>query len=113
MAMDRTGTGGARTFGTLGQRVAVAASLWVAASLVVAFGTLWWQAQQVGGLAGFNFGLLLPAAAFALVSAGLRALRWHGFLAAVGARPSLLTSIHAQLIGFSLTMTPGKVGEVY
>jgi glycosyltransferase 2 family protein len=103
----------ARTYGTLGQRVALAASLWVAASLAVAFATLWWQAQQVGGLAGFNLVLLYPAAAFALISAALRALRWHGFLAAVGARPSLLTSIHAQLIGFSLTMTPGKVGEVY
>jgi uncharacterized protein (TIRG00374 family) len=102
-----------RTNGALGQRVALAASLWVSASLLLALGTLWWQARQAGGLPGFNPALLLPAFGFALTSAGLRALRWHLFLGAVGARPSLLTSIHAQLIGFSLTMTPGKVGEVY
>ena len=36
-------------FGTIGQRVALAASLWVAASLTLAAGTFWWQAVQVGG----------------------------------------------------------------
>jgi len=106
-------SGAARTYGTLGQRFAVAASLWVTASLVLALGTIWWQARQVGGLSGLNLPLLLPAAAFALISATLRAIRWHTFLAAVGARPSMITSVHAQLIGFSLTMTPGKVGELY
>ncbi len=105
--------GSTRIYGSLGQRVALAASLWVAASLALAVGTLWWQAGQVGGLSGLNPVFLLPAAGFALVSAGLRAFRWHSFLQAAGARTSLKTSIHAQLIGFSLTMTPGKVGEVY
>lgn len=103
----------ARFRGALGQRVAVAASLWVGASLAVAAVTFWWQAAQVGGLAGFSIPLLVPALGFASVSFGLRILRWHFFLGAAGAHPALSTSIETQLIGFSLTMTPGKVGEVY
>jgi uncharacterized membrane protein YbhN (UPF0104 family) len=103
----------ARLGGSLGQRVVLAASLWVAASLALAVATFWWQATQVGGLESFRWPLLLPAAGFAAVSFGLRTLRWHSLLAAAGARPPLLTSLRTQLIGFSLTMTPGKVGEIY
>jgi len=100
-------------FGSLGQRMALAATLWVAASLALAGGTFWWQAVQVGGMGSFNLPLLLPALCFAALSFGLRTLRWHFFLATVGARPPLLTSLRTQLVGFSLTMTPGKVGELY
>ena len=39
--------------------------------------------------------------------------RWRGFLLAAGARPSLLLSFRTELVGFALTLTPGKVGEVY
>jgi glycosyltransferase 2 family protein len=105
-----------RLTATIGQRMIVVACLWVAASLALAIGTFWWywvQASHDGGLASFRWPLLLPAAAFATTSFGLRTLRWHGFLAAAGAHPRFLTSLRAQLIGFSLTMTPGKVGEVY
>ncbi len=106
----------ARLTATIGQRMIIVASLWVAASLVLAIGTFWWywlQASQDGGLASFRWLLLLPAAGFATTSFALRTLRWHGFLAAAGAHPPFLTSLRTQLIGFSLTMTPGKVGEVY
>jgi uncharacterized membrane protein YbhN (UPF0104 family) len=99
--------------GSFGQRVVLAASLWVAASLALAVATFWWQATQIGGLGSFRWPFLLPAVGFAAVSFGLRTLRWHSLLAAAGARPSLLTGLRTQLIGFSLTMTPGKVGEVY
>lgn len=100
-------------FGTLGQRVALGASLWVAAGLAIAVGAVWWQFAHGGGLDGVNTVLLLPALAFASVSFGLRTLRWHFFLGIVGATPPLLTSLRTQLIGFSLTVTPGKVGELY
>src|SRR3954452_22398865 len=73
----------ARLYGSLSQRVAIAASLWVAASLALAIGTFWWQLRQAGGIAGLNLSLLVPAACFALISAGLRAIRWHSFLEAV------------------------------
>jgi uncharacterized protein (TIRG00374 family) len=103
----------ARLNGSIGQRVIFAASLWVAASLALALATFWWQATQIGGLDSFGWPLLVPAMAFAAVSFGLRTLRWHSLLAAAGAHPPLLTSLRTQLIGFSLTMTPGKVGEIY
>src|SRR5262245_39632133 len=97
----------AARLGTVGQRVAIAASVWVSASLALAVGTFWWQAVQVGGLASFNLPLLVPALGFAALSFGLRTLRWHFFLGAAGAHPPLLTSLRTQLVGFSLTMTPG------
>jgi glycosyltransferase 2 family protein len=99
--------------GSLSQRVALVAAIWVAGSLAVAFTTLWWQASQIGGLARIQGGYLVAALLSAVVSFGLRTLRWHLFLAAVGAHPPLLTSLRTQLSGFSLAMTPGKVGEVY
>jgi hypothetical protein len=75
------------------QGVAVAASLWVGASLALALTTFWWQAAQVGGLAGFNVILLLPALGFAAISFGLRTLRWHFFLVAAGVRLPLSVSL--------------------
>ena len=103
----------ARAGGSLGQRVALAASVWVGVSLALAFATFWMQATHVGGLRSFDLPLLVPAIGFAVMSFTLRILRWHFFLGSAGAHPSLLTSARTQLIGFSLTMTPGKVGEVY
>lgn len=93
--------------------VVLAGSLWVGASLALAFTTFWWQATQGGGLAAMALPLLVPALGFAGISFGLRALRWHFFLAAAGAQPPFWTSLKTQLIGFSLTMTPGKIGEIY
>jgi uncharacterized protein (TIRG00374 family) len=99
--------------GSLSQRVALAAALWVAASLALVGITFWYQASQLGGLAQFEPLILLPALAFAAVSFGLRTLRWHTFLQVAGAHPPFITSFLTQLVGFSLTMTPGKVGELY
>ncbi len=99
--------------GSVSQRVALAAALWVAASLALVAGTFWWQASQIHGLAQFDPVLLVPALGFGAASFGLRTLRWHAFLRMAGASPPFLTSLRTQLIGFSLTMTPGKVGELY
>ena len=99
--------------GNLSQRVALAAALWVAASLVLVAITFWWQASQLGGLAEFIPWFLAPAFGFAVASFVLRALRWHIFVRQTGADPPLLTSLRTQIVGFSLTMTPGKLGELY
>jgi glycosyltransferase 2 family protein len=99
--------------GTLSQRVALAAALWVAASLVLVVATFWLQASHLGGLATFHPLFMVPALAFAAASFLLRTLRWHIFLRSAGAFPPFLTSFRTQLVGFSLTMTPGKVGELY
>ncbi len=98
---------------SIGQRVGLVAGLWAAAGLVLALGTLSWQAAQTGELLELRPAYLAPALLLAAASFGLRTLRWHGFLLAVGARPSLLTSLRTELVGFALTLTPGKVGEVY
>lgn len=98
---------------SLGQRVGLVAALWVAGGLLLAVSALAWQASQMGGLPLIHAPLLAPALGFATVSFVLRAFRWHVFLHAVGARPPFRTSLRTQLIGFSLTMTPGKVGELY
>ncbi len=103
----------ARLGRTPAQRVARAACLWVGASLALAAATFWWQVVHEGGMAHFEVSLLTLAMGFAAISFGLRTLRWHFFVRAAGARPRLRTSLRTQLIGFSLTMTPGKVGELY
>ena len=51
--------------------VAVAAGVWVGASLVAALATIWWQATQSGGFPDINGLLLAPALGFATVSFGL------------------------------------------
>lgn len=99
--------------GSIGQRVGLIAGLWAASGLVLALGALSWQAGQTGELPELQPLYLLPAVTFAACSMGLRTLRWRGFLFAAGARPSLLTSLRTELVGFALTLTPGKVGEVY
>jgi uncharacterized protein (TIRG00374 family) len=93
--------------------VALAAIVWVGVSLALAVVTFWMQATHVGGLQSFDLPLLAPAIGFAVTSFALRILRWHFFLGATGAHPSILTSARTQFVGFSLTMTPGKVGEAY
>jgi len=72
-----------------------------------------WQTHQLGGYARVDAGRLLPALGFASVSFALRIARFHFFLHGVGARPTLVSSACAQLAGFSLSVTPGKVGELY
>lgn len=104
---------GARLAGTPAQRVALAASLWVGVSVVLAGATFWWQVAHEGAIAQFDIALLIIALGLATTSFGLRTLRWHFFVRAAGARPPLTTSLRTQLVGFSLTMTPGKVGELY
>jgi uncharacterized protein (TIRG00374 family) len=103
----------ARLGGTTAQRIALAGAVWVGASLALVAATFWWQAAQEGGLGPIDGALLVPAMAFAAMSFGLRTLRWHFFVRAAGARPGWWTSLRSQLVGFSLTMTPGKIGELY
>lgn len=98
---------------SVGQRVGLAGALWVAAGLVLVAGAFGWQAAETGGAPRLDLPLLLPALALASGSFGLRALRWHLFLGAAGARLPFWTSLRTQLVGFSLTMTPGKIGELY
>lgn len=103
----------ARLPATLGQRVGLVAGLWALGGLLLAAGGLLWQVFQTGRPPTIQIAFLLPALVFSGASFGLRAARWHLFLRAAGVRPPILTSLRTQFIGFALTLTPGKVGEVY
>src|SRR4051812_21711126 len=99
--------------GNVSQRVALAGALWLAMGLGLVAVTFWWRVSQVGPPAEFYPSFLLPGLLFAVASFLLRALRWHLFVRQAGGAPSLITSLRTQIVGFSLTMTPGKVGELY
>ncbi len=96
-----------------GQRLGLVGALWVIVGLVLALGGLGWQAANTGEATVIHAPFLFAALLFATTSFGLRTLRWHTFLAAADVHPALATSLRTQLIGFALTMTPGKVGEFY
>jgi uncharacterized protein (TIRG00374 family) len=99
--------------GVIGRRIGLLGALWVAAGLGLALAALIYQAAVTGEFWRLQIGLLAPALAFGCASFGLRTIRWHTFLLAAGVHPPLLTSLKTQLVGFSLTLTPGKVGELY
>ena len=66
-----------------------------------------------GGLAVANARLAFQAFVAAIVSFGLRALRFHYFLRRSGISISFLRTLKVQLIGFALAVTPGRVGELF
>ncbi len=96
-----------------GRRLGLIGAAWVGAGLVLAGVASWRQIQTPADLGSVEGGWLALALGSATLSFGLRALRWHSLAAAAGARVSFATSVRTQLAGFSLTLTPGKVGEVY
>ena len=64
-------------------------------------------------LAGFDWWLAFPIVGLTLINYGLRFVKWQIYLARIGVRgipawPSALTFLSA----FSMSVTPGKVGEI-
>jgi uncharacterized protein (TIRG00374 family) len=102
-----------QTAGVFGRRLGLIGAAWVGAGLVLAMVAMWREMQTPDSLVPIQGGWLALALASATVSFGLRALRWQTLAAAAGARASFATSLRTQLAGFSLTLTPGKVGEIY
>ncbi|MFT0772868.1 lysylphosphatidylglycerol synthase transmembrane domain-containing protein [Psychrobacter aquimaris] len=62
-----------------------------------------------------QIGLLgtLIALSLSLTNYGLRFIRWQLYLAKLGYRIDVLSSLRIYLSGFSLTTTPGKAGETF
>jgi uncharacterized protein (TIRG00374 family) len=75
--------------------------------------SLWGGWQQVAaaaskvGIAGLVIALLLS-----LVNYGLRFIRWQYYLRTLGHGVPWVASLHIYLLGFALTTTPGKAGEM-
>ena len=56
---------------------------------------------------------LAPILGAALVSYSLRILRFYYFLSRCGVAISLPSTLVVQMVGFALSVTPGRVGEVF
>jgi glycosyltransferase 2 family protein len=89
-------------------------TLGVATGVAIYVGfSVWAGARSVGhALATFDWSLALLALGLASLNYGVRFARWHYYLKVLGLRQ--VTVGHSFLIflaGFSLTVTPGKLGE--
>lgn len=63
-------------------------------------------------LRGFDVRLLVPVLALSLFNYGLRYIRWEIYLRRVGAVLPWGRSLAVFLVGFLLSVTPGKAGEL-
>ena len=63
------------------------------------------------GLQRLGPGQWLTLLGLSLINYGLRFLRWHAYLRALGARVTLGRDLLIYVAGFAFTVTPGKAGE--
>jgi len=68
--------------------------------------------QLAEHLVSFGWWTVAPALALALTNYLLRFVKWHYYLGAVGQSVLPSTSLLVYLSGLSMSVTPGKVGEV-
>ena len=87
--------------------------LGVAAGVAIYVGfSIWADARSVGrALAGFRWVIALAALALASLNYLVRFGRWHYYLKVLGLKVPVGHSFLVFLGGFSLTVTPGKLGE--
>jgi uncharacterized protein (TIRG00374 family) len=88
-------------------------ALGVAAGVAVYIGfTIWADAGRVGAaLRGFSWGLAALGCLLAACNYLVRFGRWQYYLRVLGLRVAPRDSLLVFLAGFSLTVTPGKLGE--
>jgi uncharacterized protein (TIRG00374 family) len=88
--------------------------LGVAAGVAIYVGfSIWADARSVGrALAGFRWSIALGALGLASLNYLVRFGRWHYYLKVLGLSIPVGHSFLVFLGGFSLTVTPGKLGEV-
>lgn len=68
--------------------------------------------ELIRSLRGFDLRLLWPVLALSLVNYGLRYLRWEIYLRRLGVALARGRSLAVFLVGFLLSVTPGKAGEL-
>ena len=88
--------------------------LGVAAGVAIYVGfSIWADARSVGrALADFHWLIALAALGLASLNYLVRFVRWHYYLKVLGLEVPVGHSLLVFLGGFSLTVTPGKLGEV-
>lgn len=86
--------------------VAVGAGLYAAA-------TIWLGARELAhSLGAFNYAYLIPVLLLTLTNYGLRYLKWSVYLRAVEISLPRSRNLLIFVSGLSMTVTPGKVGEL-
>ncbi len=94
----------------LGRRLLVPAALGLVALVGLAVVA---DVRELGReLARFEPWLLVPVLALSLVNYALRFARWEIYLKALGVRLPWRESLGVFLVGFALSVTPGKAGEL-
>jgi uncharacterized protein (TIRG00374 family) len=74
---------------------------------------LWADARKLAGrLRDFDPALLIPVLGLSLVNYALRYVRWEIYLKALGVKLARARSLGVFLVGFLLSVTPGKAGEL-
>jgi glycosyltransferase 2 family protein len=68
--------------------------------------------QLAAQVAAFDPALLVPVLALSLVNYALRFARWQLYLVRLGTRLPAVASLGVFLVGFLLSVTPGKAGEL-
>lgn len=87
--------------------IAIYAALVYAAIVAVAdFRSLFQQ------LSTFRYAMVGPVLVMVLMGYGSRAFRWHLYLHRLGSLVPLKTSLLTYISGFSMGVTPGRVGEI-
>lgn len=80
----------------------------VVVTLVFAFGE---SKAMLETLARISPGVVLGCFGLSLINYGTRALRWHLYTRGLGLGVSLPRDMLYYIAGFSMTVTPGKIGE--
>ena len=94
----------------LGRRLLLPALLALLALVGLA---LFADARELAGhLARFDHSLLVPVVGLSLLNYALRLVRWETYLRHLGVRLPLRWSAAVLLVGFVLSVTPGKAGEL-
>jgi uncharacterized membrane protein YbhN (UPF0104 family) len=112
-ANTRRGTSRVSPSSALVRTALVGSVLWAAASLAVGTAGLWLPSGADLGLAGVDARLLGLALAFAAGSFALRLARWYSLATRLAPTLSLARGLAFGTVGFALTATPGKAGEVF
>lgn len=68
--------------------------------------------EMAGRLRDFDLRLLVPVLGLSLVNYALRFARWEVYLKALGVKLDRVRSLAVFLVGFLLSVTPGKAGEL-
>ncbi len=91
----------------------LAVGLMLGLAVILALGLFSDLPRLLDSLTRWNWAFVPVVLLAVLANYGLRFLRWHYYLAVIGTREiSVSDSLGIFLSGFTLTMTPGKLGEV-